>query len=307
MNGKVLNNYPVYALVMNTVSFIIPTLNEGEMLRQTIDSLEANITISHEIIVVDNGSTDGSTDFLESEDQYTTIRLFKTGKPLGVGGAKNFGAAFAVGEFIVFVDGHVLSYHDWVTPLLNVLSTENVGSVVPAVTAIDDHNAIGFGMTWTSPTLHADWLPMQSSAPYPIPLSAGLCQAFRWDFFHEIGGFDAGMVGYGHEDLEICLRTWLFGKMILVVPNVYVAHRFRSSAPYEIKWTESNYNLLRMIYAHFSLDRIDRTLDAIRDLPEFDVAMASLNVSDIWSRRRTLEVRQKYDDNWFCEKFSLSI
>src|SRR5205085_11503376 len=167
------------------------------MLRQTIESLESSIALDHEIVVVDNGSTDGSTDFIEQESLGNLIRLLKPGKPLGTCNARNFGAAFAEGDFIIYLDGHVLSHDDWVTPILDALSNESVGLVAPAVTAIGEPNTIGFGMTWTNTSLEMDWLPFQDLKPYPVPFVAALCHAFRWDFFYEIGGFDSGMIGYG--------------------------------------------------------------------------------------------------------------
>jgi glycosyltransferase involved in cell wall biosynthesis len=289
------------------VSFIIPCLNEGDNLRKTIESLIASNPPDFEIVVVDNGSTDGCTDFLAGNNGGSNVRLFRTESPLGVGGARNFGAAFAEGEFLIFMDAHVLSPMDWHRPVLELVKRREVGIVAPAVRAWDDSDARGYGMYWTDSSMGVDWLGWKSSTPYVVPLVAGLCQAFRWDFFHEIGGYDTGMKGYGHEDLEICLRTWLLDYQVYLIPDVEVSHLFRGTPPYSVTWEEVLYNQLRLIYSHFNLGRIERILGHLQALPGFAEAVRRLNTSDIWTKRRSLEVKRRHDDDWFCTSFGLDL
>src|SRR5437588_9713852 len=120
--------------MVKEVSLIIPTVNEGENLSMTIESIQETTTGAYEIIVVDNGSTDGSTEFIEQTDD-PQIRLFKTKERLGVAGARNYGAAFAEGTFLIFVDAHMLFPQNWLTSILDVLHDQGVGLVVPAITA----------------------------------------------------------------------------------------------------------------------------------------------------------------------------
>ena len=106
-----------------SISVIIPCLNEGNYLRQTVESLGMCSARPNEIIVVDNGSTDGCSDFIETENYPGSIRLFKLPSPLGVAQARNFGAAQATGDILIFVDAHVLFPQAWLPPVANVLST----------------------------------------------------------------------------------------------------------------------------------------------------------------------------------------
>jgi glycosyltransferase involved in cell wall biosynthesis len=122
-----------YSAVISKASFIIPCVNEGEFLRHTIESLEANSLDNCEVLVVDNGSTDGSTEFLQRYKGDLGLRLFQMGTRMGVAGARNLGAAFAEGDFLIFIDGHMLFSPHWVEPMLDVLSREEVGMVTPAV------------------------------------------------------------------------------------------------------------------------------------------------------------------------------
>src|SRR6266550_8443001 len=222
------------------ISLIIPTVNEGENLSMTIQSVQETTRGAYEIIVVDNGSTDGSTEFIEHACD-PRIRLFKTGERLGVAGARNYGAAFAEGNFLIFVDAHVLFPQNWLTAILDVLRDGNVGLVVPAVSAWGNPNVLGYGINWSGECLEAKWLGKQSPDPYTIPLAGGCFQAFRRDFLFEIGGYDSGMTNFGSEDLEICLRIWLLGYQIMIVPQIEISHRFRRSAPYLLEWVDTSY------------------------------------------------------------------
>jgi glycosyltransferase involved in cell wall biosynthesis len=288
------------------VSFIIPCLNEGDNLRKTIQSLEGATDGDYEIIVVDNGSTDGSSDFIEREDGNSRIRLFKTPNRLGVARARNFGAAHAEGDILVFVDAHVFFPPGWVIPLVEALGQGIVGVVAPGTNVWGNPHVKGFGMRWRNARLDVEWLSRKSPQPYPVPMVPGGCVAFRRSFFQEIGGFDAGMVNYGSEDLEICLRTWLLGYQVVVVPQVEVSHVFRSRFPYAVNWTDVVHNKLRTVYAHFNSGRSDRVIAALRSLPGFGPAFSRVKGGDVWDRRRALELRRKYDDNWFFDKFGLN-
>lgn len=287
-----------------TVSLIIPTLNEGENLSMTIESIQETITGSYEIIVVDNGSTDDSTKFIEQAEN-SRIRLLKTGERLGVAGARNFGAAFAESDVLIFIDAHMLFPQNWLTPILDVLHEQQVQLVVPAVSAWGNPHAIGYGISWKGEKLEPKWLGKQSSDPYPVPLAGGCFQAFHRAFFYEIGGYDSGMTNFGSEDLEMCIRVWLLGYQVKIVPQVEISHRFRRTAPFEFGWIDISYNFLRLVYAHFNEQRIDRVLAAHTATPSFDEALKRIKISDIWFKRRTLELKRIYDDDWFFRTFDI--
>lgn len=289
------------------MSFIIPCVNEGENLRHTFESLEASSPGTCEVLVVDNGSTDGSTEFLKRYKGDLSLRLFQMGRPMGAAGALNLGAAFAEGDLLIFIDGHMLFSSHWVEPMLDALSRQEVGLVTPAVSVWGDPAAKGFGMYWTDAALGVDWLEQRSMSPYPVPLAGGCCHGFRRRFFHEIGAYDSGMTGYGWEDLEICLRTWVLGYQVVVVPQVEVAHFFRSQSPYEKNWEDNVYNLLRLVYTHFNAERINRILSQIKNLPSFEEAVHRLNTSDVWIKRRMLEAKRQHNDDWFFATFDLDV
>lgn len=290
----------------STVSVIIPTVNEGENLRTTVEGLQATVQCGYEIVVVDNGSTDGSSDFIQGENGNSHLHLLRTGERLGVSGARNTGAEQAWGETLIFVDAHMKFPLGWVLPLLDVLEQPNVGVAAPGINAWGAPEIKGFGMRWRSARLDVEWLPRKSPQTYAVPGVPGGCMAFRREVFQEIGGFDAGMISYGSEDLEICLRAWLLGYEVVIVPHVEVSHLFRTRFPYQVNWTHVVHNMLRTVYAHFSSERAGRVIATLGSLPGFEPAMRQVQAGDIWDRRDELERQRQYDDDWFFARFGLS-
>lgn len=103
------------------VSIIIPTFNRLELLKITLDNLFRQSTPAHEIIVVDDHSTDGTFDYLTTALQGKVIALHSKGK--GPGAARNTGLARATGEYIKFFDSDDLMTTNTLAEQSRILDT----------------------------------------------------------------------------------------------------------------------------------------------------------------------------------------
>jgi GT2 family glycosyltransferase len=119
----------------------------------------------------------------------------------------------------------------------------------------------------------------------------------------QAGAFDANMPQWGSEDLEICLRYWLLGLEVWVVPQVVVRHFFRTTNGYEVDDVSVTHNLLRVAVLHLDGDRLARAISALRYRPDFGKAMALTIASDIWQRREEFAARRVRNIDWFFERF----
>ena len=297
------------------VSVVVVTHNEGEILRRTIDSLRATLPEDSEIVVVDDHSDDGSTDFLDAPKG--NISLVRPPQRLGVGRARNFGTGYASGRVVVFSDAHIAVPPDWPSRLAAVLRDPDVGAVGPAIrvmrypedyetdTSVTSTEARGYGLRWQGPTLDVAWLPKKSTEPFAAPFLGGGFLAMRRNLFAAVGGFDAGFDRWGSEDIELCLRLWLLGYSCLVVPQVDVAHLFRGSARrYPVQWEGILYNKLRLAAVHFDERRRQRVQDAFHTDASLPAALARLCESDAAARRDALHGLRRHDDQWFFDHFS---
>jgi len=262
------------------ISIVIITRNEGTELKATVETVIETVPESRrEIVVVDDGSTDGSTDFLRDAQDVVLLRT----DGLGVARARNHGASHATGDVIVFSDAHMRMPRDWYVPLIRALERDEVGAVAPGVYSITEPKRRGFGLNLSGPELHPQWLPKPGVNPAPVPVLPGCLLAMRRETFLRTGGFDPGMRCLGGNDAEITCRFWLMGYEQLIVPQVEVGHLFRSAAPYETKWPAVIHNRLRTALLHFDRSRVERVVQALRVYDGFPAARG-------WRRRLRAEV-----------------
>jgi glycosyltransferase involved in cell wall biosynthesis len=280
-------------------SVVIPTLNEGSMLPMTTHSILSHTRWpSFEIVIVDDGSSDGST---EHYLRYPSPRArLVRGGGLGVARARNLGARHARGEYLVFLDAHCLVEPRWLDRFAGVLAEPDVAVAGPSFTKLMAREPRGCGMFWADAALDQHWfLPRDGERPYPVPLTTGACQAYRHDVFDAIGRYDEGCTRWGSEDVELCLRAWLLGWRVVVDPAITVAHHFRESRGYSVDDIEITYNFLRMLHLHFSPPRIRRTLRALGGNPFVAPALERLEASDVYALRDELDASRVFDDDWF--------
>ncbi len=286
------------------ISVVLISHNEGLNLRHTVESLQDTLPPDHEIVVVDDRSSDGSADFLK--EGRGSIRHLRPGRRLGVARARNFGAIRATGDIIVFCDAHLGFPRGWHRPMLELLKDSLIGAVAPCIFDRDVRHHRGFGLRPSGPDLDVEWLNRKGNDPYPVPLLPGACMAMRCDTFHAAGGFDEDLILYGVEDCEMSLRLWLLGYELWLVPAVEVAHEFHHEIPYAVDWRTVLHNRLRMAFLHLSDARRERVLTALKTYPAFQAALRLIREGNVAVRRAHLVSRRKRDDDWFFRRFSLS-
>jgi len=277
------------------LSVVVVTHNEGSMLRNTIDNFLATLPSGSELIVVDDQSSDGSTDFLRD---YKSVKWVRAPARLGVARARQLGATQARGEAFVFSDAHVEVEPHWAPALCEVLANPEVGMVGPAVSDFANASCKGYGMTCTE-SLIPRWLPRLRREPYAVPVLCGMFLALRRDAFESSGGFDCGMLQWGSEDVELSLRLWLLGYQCVLVPSTVVAHLFRPRHPYHVDSEVVEYNRLRAGIVHLNRRRLLTFAREFQARSDYAGVRSVLYASDTRERRREMFARRLYDDDWF--------
>jgi GT2 family glycosyltransferase len=283
---------------MPKIAAVVITLNEGANLRSTVEQLCATLPGDADIIIVDDGSTDGSTNFLNGG----RVQLLRTNN-VGTAKTRNLAAGHTSADILVFLDAHLNLPPGWWEPILDVLETTGAGAVAPAVSDIEEPQRKAFGMRFKGPDLSVEWLRQNGDSPYQVPFLPWCCTAIRRDIFQKIGGFDEDMIRWGGIDIELSLRLWLLGYELWLAPQAEVFHFFRSTRPYPVEWREVIHNRLRTAFLHFSSDRIAQVVRALNSHQGFSAAIALAVERDIAARRSALAARRVRDDGWFFEKF----
>lgn len=288
------------------VTIVIPALNEGENLVDTVRFVLQNSQYEAlEVVIVDDGSQDGSVDRALAVHGHSRVRAV-AGEGLGVAHARNRGAAEAKGELLVFLDGHCYVPPGWLKPLVTALSLEEAGLAGPAFTNIRNPRMKACGVTWGDASLGNVWLPYGQEISL-VPFHIGACQAVRAEIFHQVGGYDVGMIGWGSEDIELCLRLWLFGYRIYAQPASLVYHLFRTSRPYSVDTARILYNHLRLALLHLEVAPLLRVIQHMLAFQGIEWGLTQAFTDDTPLRRQEFLVRRKRDFNWFCHQFQMTI
>jgi GT2 family glycosyltransferase len=294
--------------VQPTLSLIIVCRNEGAYLRRTVKSLVSDLPSDAEIIVVDDGSTDGSSRGLRKLSD--RVRVFRPQRRLGISVARNFGAGKSSGSIVIFSDAHVEALTVWARPLLAALSNPKVGAAGPILTSMLHPEAKGYGLRFSDAGLNVEWLNLRGAEPYPVPLLGGFFLALRREVFDELGGFDPGMGMYGMEDLELCVRLWTFGYKCVLVPSVDIAHLDREDnayPDYQRDWKSGVHNFLRLAFLHFGRRRIRRVVGHYAKDKILPIALSRLVTGDVWDRRREFHDKRRFDDDWYFRRFNMEL
>ncbi|WML35833.1 glycosyltransferase [Clostridium sp. OS1-26] len=291
------------------VSVIIPCKNEVENLKSTVDSImKSKNVLSFEIIVVDDTSTDLSTEFLESnlnKDIYKDIILIKANN-LGAAEARNAGAKVAKGKYLFFCDAHVKVPDGWLDDLVNTLKNADAQLVAPCIVDMSNSLAAGYGQTWDS-QLKIKWLTNNPKNIVEIPIACGCAFGITKETFEKINGFDHFFQIWGKEDEELCLKAWLYGYRAVINPEVKVNHLFRQKHPYQVTTSNVTYNMLCLAYSHFEKESLIKAINIAKNDYFFSKAAADIksNIDLIFKQRKKYFKERLYNDEFFFEKFNI--
>jgi glycosyltransferase involved in cell wall biosynthesis len=245
------------------VTVVIPTFNEGGWLKRTVGSiLQARTALRYEIVVVDDGCTDGSVDAIARADR---VRIVKTqGEQLGVVVAKNTGAKAAQGKYLCFADSHVIVPDHWLDYLRETcddypesLVSGNLPDVANFTsTAVLDQNQYGYIVR--NCMLGTGWHfygRAFTDQPYFEPLTPGGLMFTRKAHFARLDGFASVLRKWGAEDIQISLQNYYLGGENLVDPRVVVYHQYKNSPANRRTFTITNeqhaFNCLHVAAVYF--------------------------------------------------------
>lgn len=292
------------------ISIVIPSRNEGNNLRVTLGSIiKSENYLSYEIIVVDDGSTDQSTEFLKSHLNnkiYKNVTLITT-KGLGCARARNVGAKSAKGKYLFFCDAHVKVTEHWLDKLVNTLENCNSHLVVPCITDMINRSIVCYGGTWNN-KLQYIWVQNRPNGITEIPFAAAGNMAITKEAFEKINGFDELFQVYGAEDQELSIKAWLYGYRIVVNPNVKIFHLFREIHPYKVTDANVIFNTLCLAYSHFNKKRLINIINMLKSNSAFPIAARDIgsNIDKILEQREKYFRERIYDDDFFFKKFNIS-
>ncbi|MCB9472843.1 MAG: glycosyltransferase [Candidatus Delongbacteria bacterium] len=211
--------------VSGRLSIVIPVYNQCELTRACLESIRRQTSGDVEIVVVDNGSTDGTRELLASQPDILVVH-----HPLNLGFARacNAGVRQASGELVVLLNNDTVVQAGWDLPLRHELADPITGIVGLRLLYPDgtvQHAGVVFnneGLPWHVfrglPGLSAPVMRRRE-----LSAVTGACLAMRRELYLNMHGLDENFVNC-YEDIDLCLRVRDAGYRIVYNPDGSVLH-----------------------------------------------------------------------------------
>lgn len=223
------------------VSIIVVTYNTKELIAWCLDKLLPNLQhLKHEVIVVDNGSVDDSSSFIQSK--YPTVKLITTKKNLGFGGGNNLGLKQAKGRYIVLLNSDAYIHPGCLEKAVIWMDTHPDTGAAGARLISEDGSWQPYARQF--PSFLNDFLTLsgiaskfpnskflsgidtpwyKGEAPLEVDWVTGAFMIFPKTVLDQVGHFDQLFYLY-YEEVDLCRRIKEAGYKIWALPEVVVTH-----------------------------------------------------------------------------------
>lgn len=211
-----------------TVTVVIPTWNGRAYLDLVLPSLRAQTAQDFGVVVVDNGSSDGTAEHLR--ERYPGVTLVELGRNAGFAAAVNRGAAALPSEFVAVVNNDLELVPGWIEAMTAALRDHpEAGSATGKMLFYDRREVIDGAGDFTSwygasaPRGRGELDRGQYDKPEPVFSACGGAALYRRAALDDVGPFDEDFFAYA-EDVDWGFRAQLRGWTCRYVPDAVVFH-----------------------------------------------------------------------------------
>lgn len=215
------------------VSVVIPHWNGKHHLEVCLAALRGQTLVDHEVILVDNGSTDGSQAY--GREAFPEVRVIELGDNRGFTGACNTGYAESRGEFVCLLNNDTEADPGWLEAIVQAFDQNpQVGVVATKMLLFDRrdhfHSAGDYYRVDGIPGNRGVWQRDvgQYDRQEPVFSACGGAAAYRRAMLEEIGFLDDAFF-FSCEDVDLSWRAHLAGWGVLYVPTAVVYHKLKAS------------------------------------------------------------------------------
>ena len=286
-----------------TAKVVILNWNGAEVLPRFLPSVVRNTPPEVEIVVADNGSTDGSVELVQRD--FPSVRLVTLDRNYGFAEGYNRALTDLDSNYYILLNSDVETPEGWCEPLIEMLETHpNVAAVAPKILSWTERDTFeyagasgGFIDLLGYPFCRGRILGTverdkgQYDDAREVFWATGACFACRADVFRALGGFDASFFAH-QEEIDLCWRMQSVGWRLMVEPRSRVWHLGAGTLPPSPQKLYLNYrNNLAMLYKNLprgSMQLIVTTRMALNSLAALVYLLRGQrkNWSAVWRAHR---------------------
>jgi len=206
------------------VSIIIGTRDNLEVLKRAVESIFENTPPGYELIIIDNGSSDGTGVYLASLD-YPHLRVIRNKNNLGFAAFNNQGQRMAKRPYILYLNDDIEAYPGWLEPLIEMLDSQpKVGAVGSRLLYPDgrvQHDGKMFRKSDLEPRhINMGGRPVSDESPIEVDALTGACLMVR----RELAGFSTDYHRGYYEDTDLCMRIKEMGYALVLHRGSVLIH-----------------------------------------------------------------------------------
>ncbi|MEW6581379.1 MAG: glycosyltransferase family 2 protein [Actinomycetota bacterium] len=208
-------------------SIVIPVHNALQYTTLCVESIERNTPEVHEIVLVDNASTDGTAEWFTERGEGALIR---NSTNRGFAGAVNAGMSVAEGDVVVILNNDTLVTPGWLTALIAALDRDPaIGITAPMSNYVTGGQIVYPVPYGRAPNDGIDAFGVDRARAFGgmgfgVERLAGLCMAISRRVIDTIGGFDPAFAIGNFEDDDYSIRARLAGFRLWVCQDSYIHH-----------------------------------------------------------------------------------
>jgi len=217
--------------IVPEVSIVIPVLNKLEFTRQCLDRiwLHTGEALPYEVIVVDNGSSDGTAEWFAAQTRHN-LHYHRNASNLGFAKGNNIGASLSRGRYLLFLNNDTLVRPGWMAEMLRVMQSDPAMGIVglkqlfPYTNSIY-HTGVVFAPGGIPQHLypHLDAALPQVNKEREYQAVNGACMLIPRALFEECGGFDEAYLN-GYEDTDLCMNVRQRGRKVVCCTSAFIYH-----------------------------------------------------------------------------------
>lgn len=208
------------------ISVVIIAYNQCEYTKKCIESIKENVKVNHEIILIDNASTDETNKIFTKEIPY--VRYYRNNENLGFPKAANQGISFALGDFILLLNNDTIVTENSFERLLELAKNNpEIGLVGPLsneVSGLQRDKEANYKSLDEMFEYAKALREKNKGQVLHFPRVAFLCTLIKREVIDKIGGLDERFSPGNYEDDDFCLRAQLAGFKTVIAKDVFIHH-----------------------------------------------------------------------------------